>query len=277
MPDPGSAGVPAALQKKWRPSPLVLASAGLHAAALLALAAAPRRWPWIGGSVLANHVVLTVAGLWPQSPWLGPNVSRLPEGATGRGEVSLTFDDGPDPEVTPRVLDLLDRWGARATFFCIGRRAAAHPDIAAEITRRGHRVENHTWSHPGTFSCYLPPAQRREILRAQEAIARAAGQVPVWFRAPAGFRNPFLDRELRATGLRLASWTRRGYDTVERDPARVARRLLRGLAAGDILLLHDGSAARDRNGRAVALEALPWVLDAVAARGLRPVPLEAEP
>jgi len=258
---------------RWRPAPLVLASAGLHVAALAALAAAPRRWPWIFAAVLADHVVLTIGGMWPQSLWLGPNLSRLPADAAERGEVSLTFDDGPDPEVTPRVLDLLDRWGAQASFFVIGRRAAAHPDLTAEIARRGHRLENHTWSHPGTFSCYVPAAQRREILRAQEAISRASGQTPTWFRAPAGFRNPFLDRELSATGLGLASWTRRGYDTMERDPRRVVRRLVTGLAAGDVLLLHDGSAARDRAGRAVVLEALPPVLEAITARGLRAVAL----
>jgi len=257
----------------WRPSPLVLASAGLHAAGALALALAPRRWPWIAGALVADHVVLTAAGLWPQSQLFGPTLWRLPAAAAHRGEITLTFDDGPDPAVTPLVLDLLDRRGMRASFFAIGRRAAAYPDVAAEIARRGHRVENHTWSHPGTFCCYSAAAQRRQIRQAQEAIARAAGQAPGWFRAPAGFRNPLLDRELCAAGLHLAAWTRRAYDTVEREPARVARRLVRGLAAGDVLLLHDGSAARDRHGRPVVLEALPRILDAIAARGLRSVPL----
>ena len=268
MPD-----MPQTSRHAWRPSPLVLASFGLHAAGAVALALAPRRWPWIAGALFANHVVLTAAGLWPQSPFLGANLTRLPAAAARRGEIALTFDDGPDPEVTPGVLDLLDRWNARASFFLIGRRAAARPDLAAEIVRRGHRVENHTWSHPAAFCCYPPAAQRRQIERAQEAITRAAGQSPAWFRAPAGLRNPLLDRELCAGGLRLAAWTRRGYDTVEREPARVARRLLRGLTGGDILLLHDGSAARGRQGRAVVLDALPRILEAAAERGLRLVPL----
>jgi len=260
-------------RRAWRPSPLVLASLGLHAAGAVALALAPRRWRWIAGALFADHVVLTAAGLWPQSPFLGANLTRLPAAAAERGEVALTFDDGPDPEVTPGVLDLLDRWGARASFFLIGRRAAARPELAAEIVRRGHRVENHTWSHPAAFCCYPAAAQRREIERAQEAIARAAGSAPAWFRAPAGLRNPLLDRELCASGLRLAAWTRRGYDTVERRPERVARRLLSGLAGGDVLLLHDGSSARDRQGRPVVLDALPRILDAAAGRGLRLVPL----
>ena len=256
----------------WRPAPLVATSAALHVAGAAALALAPQAWPFICGSLFADHVVLAANSLWPQSPYLGSNLSRLPDDAARRGEVSLTFDDGPDPEVTPRVLDLLDQAGARASFFCIGRRVAAHPEIAQEIARRRHRVENHTWSHPNLFACYGPAAQRDQVDRAQETITEATGRRPAFFRSPAGFRNPFLDRELWAAGLSLAAWTRRGYDTLESDPARVAARLLRGLAPGDVLLLHDGSALSD-GGNRVALDSLPRVLDGLAARGLRSVPL----
>jgi peptidoglycan-N-acetylglucosamine deacetylase len=256
----------------WRPTPLIAGSTALHVAGAAALALAPQAWPAICGCLLANHVVLAANSLWPQSPFLGPTLSRLPEDAARRSEVALTFDDGPDPEVTPRVLDLLDSFDARGSFFCIGRRVEAHPEIVREIARRGHRVENHTWSHPNLFSCYAPAAQRQEVDRAQEAIAEAAGRRPAFFRSPAGFRNPFLDRELWAAGLTLAAWTRRGYDTVENDPDRVAARLLRDLEPGDVLLLHDGSALSDRGNRLV-LEALPPVLDGLSRRGLRSVPL----
>lgn len=259
----------------YRPTPFLLASAGIHAAGALALALAPGRWPAVAGALFANHVVITAVSLWPRSRLLGPNLSRLPDEAAGRGEVALTFDDGPDPAVTPRVLDRLDERGVRASFFCIGRRVAAHPDLAAEIARRGHRLENHTWSHPNGFSCYGPAAQRQEIVRAQDAIERAAGRAPAWFRAPAGFRNLFLQRELERAGLGLASWTRRGYDTVSRDPEAVAGRLLRNLAAGDVLLLHDGTAAGEWPGAPAVLEVLPRLLDEIAARGLRAVPLPA--
>lgn len=259
--------------KPWRPTPLVLGSAGLHAAAAVALALAPGQWPWIAGTVFANHVGLAAASLTPRARLLGPNLSRLPADAAARGEVALTFDDGPDPQVTPRVLNLLDRYGARATFFCIGRRAEACPEVVVEIVRRGHRVENHTWSHPNSFACYPPGAMRREVLRAQEVLARTAGTVPRWFRAPAGFRNLFLDPLLHAAGLTLVSWTRRGFDTVSRAPDQVAGRLLRGLAAGDVLLLHDGSALRG-GGNPSVLEVLPRLLDALAGRGLRAVPFE---
>ncbi len=259
--------------RAWRPTLLVTASAGIHAAAAAALVAAPGQWRMAAAALLANHVALAGAGLWPGSRLLGPNLRRLPAAAARRGEVALTFDDGPDPRVTPAVLDCLARYGVRATFFCIGRLAEAHPEVVAETVRRGHRVENHSYSHPHAFTCYPPAALRHELRRGQEALLRAGGVRPRFFRAPAGFRSLLLDRELAAAGLDLASWTRRGFDTVSRDPRRVVRRLLRGVAGGDILLLHDGSAARDRAGAPVVLAALPRLLDALAARGLRAVPL----
>ena len=259
----------------WRPAPLMLGSAGLHAAGVLAFALMPRHWPWIAATLFADHVALAAAGMAPRSQLLGPSLTRLGEDAARRNEVALTFDDGPDPQVTPRVLDLLDAAGARATFFCIGRRVEACSEVAAEIVRRGHEVENHTWSHPHSFVWYPPAALRREIGRTQEAIERATGRRPAWFRAPAGLRSPLLDRELWSAGLGLAAWTRRGYDAVEKDPRRIAGRLLRGLSAGDVLLLHDGSTVRESGGNPRVLEVLPRVLDGIAAQGLQPVPLGA--
>ncbi len=262
-------------ERSYRPTPVLAGSIALHAAGLAALALAPRQWPLVAGTLFANHVALTAVSLWPQSRLLGPNRSRLTDDAAGRGEVGLTFDDGPDPGVTPRVLDLLDGAGVRATFFCIARRVAARPDLAAEIVRRGHRVENHTWSHPHAFACYLPSGLRREVARAQEAIEKATGRLPTLFRAPAGLRNPLLERELHREGLTLASWTRRGYDTLAKDPAAVARRLLRSVGPGDVLLLHDGSTVTGEGNR-VVLDVLPRVLDGLASRGLRPVPMDPD-
>jgi peptidoglycan/xylan/chitin deacetylase (PgdA/CDA1 family) len=263
---------PAEAGTRWRPSPFLRFSLGLHAAGAAALVVSPGAWPWIGGALLLDHAVIGAGTLWPQSPFLGPNLVRL-EGEAARGRVALTFDDGPDPEVTPAVLDLLDVRGARATFFCIGRKVDAHPDLAAEIHRRGHAVENHTYGHPHSFGFHGRGRMAAQIARAQDAVERATGRRPVFFRAPVGIRNPFLDPVLARAGLTLVSWTRRGLDTVRRDAAGVAHRLIDGLGAGDILLLHDGSSARDAAGRPVVLEALPRVLDALAGRALTSVAL----
>jgi peptidoglycan/xylan/chitin deacetylase (PgdA/CDA1 family) len=260
----------------YRPPPLLAGSLALHAAGALAFAVAPRHWRAIAGVLAADHLVLAAASLWPRGTWVGANLRRLPVNAAGRGEVALTFDDGPDPDVTPRVLDLLDRHGARATFFCIGQRVREFREIAFEIVRRGHRVENHTQTHPHLFACYPAPALLREIAEAQESIVHASGLPPRLFRAPAGLRNPFLDWVLFRTGLRLVSWTRRGFDALEKDPRRIGRRLMAGLTPGDILLLHDGSSSRKQGGNPVVLEVLPRLLDDLAARGLRSVAIDPE-
>jgi peptidoglycan/xylan/chitin deacetylase (PgdA/CDA1 family) len=258
----------------WRTSALVRVSLGLHAGGVAALALAPRAWPLVVGTLVADHLAVVSAGLWPRGTLLGPTLVRLLPAARARREIALTFDDGPDPATTLRVLDLLDARGARSTFFCIGRRVEAHPDLAAEIARRGHLVENHSHRHRNGF-WFLPPAMLRdEIERAQEAIATATGRAPRLFRAPAGIRSPLLEPALARAGLDLAAWTRRGFDTVTGDAGRVLARLVRGLAPGDILLLHDGSSARATSGGPVILEVLPRLLDAVEAAGLNPVPLE---
>lgn len=229
-------------------------------------------WPALV-AVGLNHAAITAAGLWPRSRLLGPNLTQLGSAARAAGQVAITVDDGPDPAVTPRVLDLLDQHGARATFFCIADRATAHPALTREIVERGHSVQNHSASHRHHFSLLGPRGMRREIARAQTVLADLTGQAPQFFRAPAGLRNPFLDPVLHRLGLRLASWTRRGFDTRERDAARVLRRLTRGLQAGDILLLHDGHAARTGTGSPVVLDVLPALLARIAASGLHCVTL----
>ncbi|MDT7836744.1 polysaccharide deacetylase family protein [Aquabacterium sp. OR-4] len=254
-------------------SPLLHASAGLHALSAGAALLLPGSWPWALGAVAANHALLTAAGLWPRSTLLGANLQRLPAAAAARGEVALTLDDGPDPELTPRALDLLDAAGMRATFFVIARQALAHPQLVREIVARGHSVQNHSFAHRHNFSLLGPRALAREVDQAQQALATLTGTLPRFFRAPAGLRNPFLQPVLARQGLLLTSWTRRGFDTRERQPARVLARLQRGLAAGDLLLLHDRHAAPAADGRPVLLHVLPALLASLQRAGLRSVSL----
>ena len=253
--------------------PLLWATAWLHAGAGLAVLAVPAQWPWALAVLALNHALITGLGLWPRSTALGANLLRLPEASAARNEIALTIDDGPEPAVTPAVLDLLDAAGARATFFCIAERARRHPELVREIVRRGHDVQNHSHAHSHRFSLLGPRGLAREILAAQAVLTEVAGEAPRFFRAPAGLRNPFLAPVLHGMGIALASWTRRGFDTRERDPQRVLQRLTRGLAAGDILLLHDGNCARDAQGRPVVLTVLPALLDELHRAGLVPVTL----
>jgi len=201
---------------------------------------------------------------------LGANMLRLPDAAATRKEIALTFDDGPDPEVTPKVLEILDSHQAKASFFVIGERAAAYPGLIREVVKRGHSIENHSQKHSSFFGFFAWTALRKEIGAAQEIIAGITGQPPMFFRSPMGIRNPLLDPVIARLGLRYITWTRRGFDTVARNPAVVLERLTRQLSAGDILLLHD---RRTRDERAMVLEVLPALLDRIAAAGLKPVSL----
>ena len=258
---------------RWQPTLLIRTSIVLHLLALVVVVVEPVQWRWALGAVLANHTVLTWAGLWPRSHWLGPNWTQLPAAATARNEIALTIDDGPDPTVTPQLLDMLDRYAAQATFFCVGEKAARYPDLCREIVRRGHAVENHSQHHRHYFALMGYTGFMRELQAAQETLAAITGQRSLFFRAPAGLRNPFLEPVLARLGLQLASWSVRGFDTRISNVERVKHKLLGGLRAGAILLVHDGNAARTSGGIPVILEVLPTVLSAAAAANLRFVTL----
>lgn len=269
-----SAPLPESLPRASRARALAQGSLALHFGAAGLVLARPALWPWALAAVLADHVVLTAAGLLPRSHLLGPNWTHLPATAGAR-EIAITIDDGPDPEITPRVLDLLDAHQARASFFCIGERVVRHPSLARAIVARGHGIENHTHRHPLNFSLLGPRGIAREVRAAQEAIADATGRAPRFFRAPAGLRNLFLEPVLARSHLSLVSWTRRGFDTVNTSPERVLGKLTRNLAGRDILLLHDGHAARTAAGSAIVLEVLPRLLGVLAGARLTPVTLAA--
>lgn len=256
----------------WRPTPFLIASAGVHAAALATAIATPRHWQAAAAAVIANHVIIGTIGVLPRSTLLGPNIRRLPETASPN-VLALTFDDGPDPALTPRILDMLDDAGARATFFCIGERVDAYPNIVADIRDRGHGVENHSYSHPNLFSLQGPRAMRREVVRTQDSIFQHSGRRPQFFRAPAGVQSPWLASILAAAGVSLVSWTRRGFDAVSSDAHRVAARLTNNISAGDILLLHDGKAGGAVRRPQVVVEALARVLDGMQGRGIVSEPL----
>ncbi len=259
----------------WRPSPLLAASAAVHLGAAAALLARPRAWPWALGALLANHVVLAAAGLWPRSQLLGANWTRLPQRGDLAPGVAITIDDGPDPEVTPRVLEMLENHAACATFFCIGERVLRYPDIAQEIVRRGHVIENHSQRHRHNFSLLGPKRNERGDIagarehrsrdRKQPAIfSRSRGTAQSVSRSGAGAPEA-APRQLDAPRLRYGQHgCRRGVS----PPGKCA-------SGGDILLLHDGNAARSRRGQPVILEVLPRLLDALSARGLKPVTLRS--
>lgn len=243
-------------------------SVGVHLAALALALVRPRWWPWAAAGVVANHALLATLSVMPRSALLGPNLRNLHGRPEWRHRIALTFDDGPDPEVTPEVLAILRQCGATASFFCVGARVRRHPEIVRSMAAEGHGVENHTTTHSPAFAFFGRRRADREIEGASQAISEVTGRRPRFFRSPAGMRNPWLAPVVAARDLRLVSWTRRGFDGVLADPASVVARLTRRLAGGDILLLHDGFGPRLGDGRPAVLETLPRLLAALDRAGL---------
>lgn len=254
--------------KDWQPTLLVKISVILHAVLLVVLLSSPQLWRWLLAIFIADHLIIALVGLWPRSNWLGPNWTKLPSIAASRNQIALTIDDGPEPQVTPQVLDILDRYQVKATFFYIGDHVQQYPELCREITQRGHTIENHSQRHKLYFSLLGTKGIMKEINDGQETISRVTGRAPQFFRAPAGLRNPFLDPVLNRLGLRLASWSVRAFDTKVRDAEKVKNKLISGLRPGAIILLHDGNAARTKGHVPIIIAVLPSLLEAAHAKGL---------
>lgn len=215
-------------------------------------------WAWGLAALWLSHAAFIVPVFLPAATLYAPALARLPD---DRRAVWLTIDDGPSDD-TLAVLDALDRHGARATFFLVGQRARARPELVAEIRRRGHGIGNHSHSHPsGRFWALGPRTMAAEVGQAQQALAELAGSPPRWFRSVVGHTNPFVAAPLRAHGLARVAWSARGYDAVDGDPVRVLQRIARGLRPGAIVLLHEGAA----HGRSV--EIVEATLCLLAERG----------
>lgn len=186
--------------------------------------------------------------------------------------VALTFDDGPHPEHTRAVLDLLEARGARATFFLIGRKAEAHPDLVREIVTRGHAVGVHGFAHDRLFSLRGAARVRRDLERCVATLERITGARPALFRPPIGHTNPAIARVAEQLGLVVVGWSVAARDGLAGTrPVDVVGRVRAGLRDGAIVLLHDAAERDDRV--PASIEALPLLLDAVEAEGLRVVPL----
>jgi len=214
-------------------------------------------------AVIYGAVTLLVLYLLfhPRNQWLVANRSRV----DGAGCVALTFDDGPDPVDTPKLLDLLKDKGVKATFFVVGKRAEQHPEIVRRAWEEGHLIANHTWSHYSLF-CFLSPRRlRAEIERGSESVRRSCGFRTRFFRSPVGLRHPLLAPYLKDAGLEYVSWTIRTRDTLTADSGVIARRILSKVASGDIILMHD----RLPRGTGAMLEALPGIIDELRARGFQ--------
>ena len=214
--------------------------------------------PLVPGVAAGVGYLVCYGGLEGPVDWA---MNTAVHGSRDRRVVALTFDDGPDPERTPALLDTLAELGVPATFFVVGERAENNPELVARIARDGHELGNHTWSHP-----YLPLKRSRsvaaELARTDAAIARATGIVPALARPPYGGRSPRNVRAFRRAGKQLVLWDVNSFDWKGAPGAEVAQRIVDRARPGSIVLMHDGG--RDHTS---TLDAVRLAVPALRARG----------
>lgn len=208
--------------------------------------------------------------LAPNSPVFGPVIGRGPR----EQAVYLTFDDGPNPRWTEPIAELLANEGVPATFFMVGRHVHRFPEVARAVGACGHAIGNHTYTHT---KLALQGRSRTidELVRTHEAIVETVGRAPTAFRAPHGYRNPYVAQAAARFGYPVIGWTFGVWDT-DRPGAPVIRaRVRQRLRPGAIVLLHDGDGYDPEGDRGQTLEALPGILDDVRARGWEIRPLSS--
>jgi peptidoglycan-N-acetylglucosamine deacetylase len=209
---------------------------------------------------------LAAHGTWHRNSWVfGSALTHLPDDEA----VSITFDDGPNPRATPLILDVLRRERVRATFFVLGRHADLWPDLVRRMAAEGHQLGNHGYWHRKLHR-RGPGYVRADLTRGTESICAASGLTAVrHFRAPHGFRSPWVTPIARSLGQRTVGWSLGVWDSARPGAAEIVRRAADGLRGGSILLLHDGDGYDAEGDRLQTAEALPSIVENLRARGLR--------
>lgn len=224
---------------------------------------------WAGWAIFALVCVLVLIWAWAS---FTPNAPLFGRVVTGRGTndrvLALTFDDGPSPEWTPPVLDALQERGARATFFLLGRHVEQHPELVRRINAEGHEIASHGYDHALlTFASQADV--ERQLERTERSIAEALGEPPSarLFRAPHGFRNPFVARATARRGYAVVGWTKGVWDTAKPGAEAIVRRTIGGFRPGGILLLHDADGSGANDDRSQTAEAVPAIVERAHAAG----------
>ena len=202
------------------------------------------------------------------SPIFGAALGSLPLRTGGEPIVALTFDDGPNPEATPRILDALAATGTVATFFLLGRHVERWPALAERVAAEGHVVGNHGWFHRKLHT-QSPASVRRDLELGTAAIIGATGVRPAVFRAPHGFRAPWVSRIARSLGQRTIGWSLGVWDSALPGVDAIVERTVTGTRPGSILLLHDGDGYDASGDRTQTAAAVPRIIDALKSRDYR--------
>ena len=213
-------------------------------------------------------LVSLAAPFFPRFGFFSPIIFK---GRSGQRAVALTFDDGPDPSTTPLLLDLLERRDVKATFFVIGEKAAAYPELVNSIIQQGHQLGNHSFKH-STRIFFQKVAAVVKDLEAAQQVLKKHGVEPLVYRPPVGIVSPRLQPALEKTGLTLVNFSNRPLDGGNRRLKNLAGRVLQRIKDGDIVLLHDKRPPAEER-VAVWLKEVEAVVEGVEKRGMRVVPL----
>lgn len=215
--------------------------------------------------LLAVAAVGTAAhgAFYRNSPIFGSALGRLP---TNDKIVALTFDDGPNPEATPRILDALKRHDVHATFFILGSHAERWPELVLRIAHEGHQIGNHGYFHR-KHHFRSPYYVRRDVRLGLRAIRRAGGPAPRFFRAPHGFRSPWTSHIAASFGERTVGWSLGVWDSDRPGVDQIVKRTVEGVRPGSIVLLHDGDGYNADGDRIQTADALPKIIVELRKRG----------
>jgi peptidoglycan/xylan/chitin deacetylase (PgdA/CDA1 family) len=201
--------------------------------------------------------LLALAVYHPNCPLFGATIASGPR---DRRRVYLTFDDGPNPEATEAILETLDRYQVPATFFMVGNHVRRYPETARRVAAAGHDIGNHTQTHT-KLHVHGPRRVRREIESAHAEIVATTGVTPGRFRAPHGYRNPFVGPVVRRLGYRVCGWSFGVWDTDKPGAAEIRRRVRVKLKPGAIVLLHDGDGYDPLGDRLQTAQALDGIIE----------------
>jgi peptidoglycan/xylan/chitin deacetylase (PgdA/CDA1 family) len=236
----------------------------LAGAALLALFD-----PRLSIIILAGFILLCgIASFFPRFGFFLPIISR---GTPAKKAVALTFDDGPDPLSTPPLLRLLAARGVKATFFVIGKHAAAHPELIKAILRQGHAIANHSYTHDNLVMFRSAKSIAAEIASTQQVLQNL-GIRPLAFRPPVGITGPRLQPALSKTGLYIVNFSCRAIDGGNRWIKNLSKKILKRIRPGDIVALHDANPPNPSLLPAW-LNEIELLLDGIQTRGLTVLPL----
>jgi len=223
--------------------------------------------------ILLSSVIIALDAFYPKVNLFVPAIVDLSKHTSLQDSVALTFDDGPVRPYTKEILDILERYQVKASFFCIADNVVNQPELAREVLAAGHTLGNHTQTHKSLMFASKKQVYQ-EISTAQQSIEQATGKVPRFFRCPKGYKSPIVASVIRRLGLRLVGYGYPIFDVENPPEQELIERVLSRVKGGDIIVMHDGFPAYKPGHRDSLVSALPKIIEGIQARGLSLVSLD---